>query len=1061
MSILPDRDWLPHYTPDYGDLVRDFYVPALECAERYDRTTGYFTASALALAMRGLEGLIVNGGHMRLLVGCTLNEAEVEAIEKGQSLKDTVEAQLAAMPLVPPDKAAEDALELLAWMIAKGYLEVKVSVPCNAARKPIPGVGLFHAKAGIIEDKSGNRLAFNGSINETDAGWRRNYETFHVYTSWDGGERHVNAEEREFQALWNDRSKHVLVLEVPAAKKDELLRFLPKDDRPARMVRIVGEAIPVPDAGEVGDVGAFGSDAVDPRREVWSFLRTAPTLPEIGERVGEATSAITPWPHQVRAFERMYHHWPPRLLIADEVGLGKTIQAGMILRQAWMEGKAPRILVMAPKAVLRQWQIELREKFNLNWPIYDGQKLNWCPSPSMGKDPVRFIDRDSWHKEPCVIVSSHLMRRSDRAGEMLAAEPWDLIILDEAHHARRRSGGLGTDDRPNQLLRLMRQVRNRTSALVLLTATPMQVSPVEVWDLLDLLGVPDEWRLDAFLRFFEVAAKPNPSHDELAALARMFRSVERAFGEMTLEEAQMVTGIQSRIRLKRLLRALRDTGVTPLRQLETTDRQPILRLLRASTPVRRLISRHTRRLLRRYYEAGRISTPIATREVEDRFVSLTPDEADVYEAVEGYISTTYNNAAQEKRTAIGFVMTIYRRRLASSFYALAQTLESRKASLDSGQSGLFAEDRFEEDLPDDDVTDELIDVEEAKQLENEVLRLEEQDDIEDLIRGIRRLPTDTKARELLSAIVELREKGHDQVIVFTQYTDTLDFLREYLARQSSLTVMCFSGRGGEVRSTDGMWMTISRDKTKDMFRKKAANVLICTDAAAEGLNFQFCGALINYDMPWNPMRVEQRIGRIDRLGQQFPQIRIVNLHYRDTVEADVYVALRSRIALFEEFVGGLQPILSRLPKAIREVALAQAEHRGRETAALVDDLTRDVDEGSPLSFDLDEITEGDVEERPRPAPAFDLKDLRQILRQPQLMPPGDEVASLGAKDFSYRRPGMEESIRVTTDPEFFEQHADSVELWSPGMPVFPDMNNLEESDDVTPHRFKQIIGSCP
>lgn len=1057
MSILSDIDWLPHYTPDHGDLVRNFYVPALECATRYDRTTGYFTASALALAMRGLEGLIVNGGHMRLLVGCTLSDAEVEAIEKGQSLKDTIEAQLAAMPLVPPDKAAAEALELLSWMIAKGYLEVKVSVPCNAARQPVPGVGLFHAKAGIIEDKSGNRLAFNGSINETEAGWRRNYETFHVYTSWDGGERHVNAEEREFQALWNDRSKHVLVLEVPAAKKDELLSFLPHDDRPARLVRMGGGDVPSLDTGEADGAGATGSDGLDPRRGVWSFLRIAPTLSEIGDRVGEATSAITPWPHQVRAFERMYHHWPPRLLIADEVGLGKTIQAGLILRQAWMAGKAKRILVMAPKAVLRQWQIELREKFNLNWPIYDGQKLAWCPSPSLGKEPVRLVARDAWHKEPCVIVSSHLMRRSDRAGEMLAAEPWDLIILDEAHHARRRSGGLGTDDRPNQLLRVMRQVRSRTKGLVLLTATPMQVSPVEVWDLLDLLGVPDGWQLDAFLKFFEVAAKPNPSHEEMAYLARMFRSVESQFGEMSMEEAQLVTGIESRIRLKRLLRALRDPGMTPLRQLETTDRHPILRLLRASTPVRRLISRHTRRLLRRYYDAGRISTPIATREVEDRFVSLTPAEADVYEAVEGYISTTYNNAAKEKRTAIGFVMTIYRRRLASSFHALAQTLESRKTGLDSGQGSLFGKDRFEEDLPDDDVTDEPIDVEEAEQLEKEALRMEEQGDIDDLLRAVRRLPTDTKARELLSTIMELRDNGHNQAIVFTQYTDTLEFLREYLAQESSLSVMCFSGRGGEIRSTDGKWMTISRDKTKDMFRKKAANVLICTDAAAEGLNFQFCGALVNYDMPWNPMRVEQRIGRIDRLGQQFPRIRIVNLHYRNTVEADVYVALRNRIALFEEFVGGLQPILSRLPKAIRDVTLAQAQDRDRETAALVDGLSREVEGGAQLSFDLDEITEGDVEEKPRSAPAYDLKDLGHILRQSSLMPPGDEAVSLGAKDLSYRRPGMKEAIRVTTDADFFEQHADSVELWSPGAPVFPDAGELGNDDHVTLQQFRQFL----
>jgi SNF2 family DNA or RNA helicase len=104
-------------------------------------------------------------------------------------------------------------------------------------------------------------------------------------------------------------------------------------------------------------------------------------MPNGGERVGEATSNVEPWPHQIRAFQRLYGHWPPRLLIADEVGLGKTIQAGMLIRQAWLAEKARRVLILAPASVCRQWQLELREKFNLNWPIYDGDQLVWLKTP--------------------------------------------------------------------------------------------------------------------------------------------------------------------------------------------------------------------------------------------------------------------------------------------------------------------------------------------------------------------------------------------------------------------------------------------------------------------------------------------------------------------------------------------------------------------------------------------------------------------------------------------------------------------------------------------------------
>jgi superfamily II DNA/RNA helicase len=167
-------------------------------------------------------------------------------------------------------------------------------------------------------------------------------------------------------------------------------------------------------------------------------------------------------------------------------------------------------------------------------------------------------------------------------------------------------------------------------------------------------------------------------------------------------------------------------------------------------------------------------------------------------------------------------------------------------------------------------------------------------------------------------------------------------------------VICFSGRGGERRGPDGRWTTIDREKTKERFRSGEARFLLCTDAAAEGLNFQFCGALVNVDMPWNPMRVEQRIGRIDRLGQSFPVVRIINLHYADTVEADVYAILRDRIGLFGKFVGKLQPILAWLPKLIEERAVTGRDGVGREGDQQA--LLREIDYQEAEGFDLDQMT---------------------------------------------------------------------------------------------------------
>nr|WP_246776865.1 SNF2-related protein [Microvirga sp. VF16] len=990
-----------------------------------------------------------------MVVGCTLEQKEIDAIEQGEALKQKVEQHLRSAPLKPGDPTMAEALELLAWMVSHGHLEIRVAVPCDERRKPLPANGLFHEKSGIIEDKTGDRLAFNGSLNETEAGWTRNWESLNVFTSWRDPDR-VGEEDENFARIWANQARHVVTLDVPSAARDDLLRFLPSDDRPARLKRLDATEPVDPKPEQPQTPAEKASEPyLDPRRAVWSFIANAPKMPNGGERVGEVTSAVTPWPHQVRAFHRLYERWPPKLLIADEVGLGKTIQAGLLLRQAVLAGRAKRVLILAPKNVCRQWQIELREKFNLNWPIYDGAKLIWYPSPAMRGRNERAVSRQEWHEEPFVIVSSHLVRRSERQGELLeVATPWDLVVLDEAHHARRRAAGAAKEGGPNALLALMRRVKDRTQGLVLLTATPMQVHPVEVYDLLSLLGLPPEWTQEAFLRFFDEVLQDSPSHDAFDRLAAMFRSVEVAYGPVSIEEVRRLEGNGSTLRAKRILNALRDPASIPRRKLETAERKTALRLMRLHTPINRLVSRHTRELLRRYYKAGKITTPIANRKVDDRFIDLSPEEHEIYKEVERYISTTYNQATVQEKNAVGFVMTIYRRRLASSFYALGQTLEAHLQAITNHQaasSQLALEESIDEDLDADD-----FDADEAAKLEQQALALEERSDIERLLERIRTLPPDTKLEKLRGKIRELRSAGYKQVMVFTQFTDTMDFIRQQLLNEPDLKIMCFSGRGGEVAGPDGSWRTISRDDVKRRFREGQADVLLCTDAAAEGLNFQFCGSLVNYDMPWNPMRVEQRIGRIDRLGQKFPDIQIVNLHYADTVETDVYLALRQRIGLFETVVGRLQPILARLPSLIsgRVLRGQGAEEEDRQAAVAEIDAEAERAEGG---FDLDAVTEADLEEPPRPEPPLTMVDLDRVISSAVLLPPGIEVSPLGQREYAFRQPGLIQPIRVSTDPAYYEQHAETMELWSPGNPAFPGPDQVPTEDDSVAPNLTALI----
>ncbi len=499
------------------------------------------------------------------------------------------------------------------------------------------------------------------------------------------------------------------------------------------------------------------------------------------------------------------------------------------------------------------------------------------------------------------------------------------------------------------------------------------------------------------------------------------------------------------LRAGTLLRALRDEASIPRRRLEAAERRAAVAVMRAHTPVRRLVSRHTRELLRSYAAAGMLSSPVADRRVDDRFVDMSDAERDLYEAVDEHISKTYRQASAAERSAVGFVMTVYRRRLASSFAALRATLERRR---DAALPGAVAASALGEDAPDDETLDEVPDADDVAALAARALAFEERGEVERLLERIGALPPDTKLARLTEALDELTRDGYRQVMVFTQYADTMDFLRHTLRGRGGARVLCFSGRGGEIPAAAGpdAWRTIDREQVKRRFRDGEADLLLCTDAASKGLNFQFCGALVNYDMPWNPMRVEQRIGRIDRVGQRHAAIRVVNLHYEGTVETAVYRALRRRIRLFEQVVGRLQPILAEMPRAIGDAVLA-----GRDAVDLrnvADRLEQRASVEEQSGFDIDAALDDELAMPERPPSPVTLDDLDRVITDPGLMPPGAEVRPMRTREYSLLAPGMPQPIRVTTEPEYYDENSDSVELWSPGNPFFEAPEPLPDAEDV-------------
>ncbi len=1036
MPLLTDHPWKIAYGPA-EDRLHEFYIPALERSVRFDRATGFFSSAALAIAAAGVARLIANGGRMRLLCGAQLSPEDVDAIRRGAEMEDVVGQAMAGSLVDPADTSMRARLEALAWLVANERLDIQVVLPRGPDGLPIPGDiarEYYHPKEGVFEDAGGNRLAFSGSVNDSASGWQHNYETFSVYTSWpleDGADTintrpYLRLVEERFRRLWSGEEPDWIALEVPEAARLELLKYAPAV--PPLIDPLERRAAPP---------GPPASSTEQRERILFEFLRLAPFLPN-ASRLGVETATVRPWPHQRRVVREAVDRYPESFLFCDEVGLGKTIEAGLALRQLIVSGQVERALLLVPKSVLRQWQEELYEKFVLNIPRYDDGRL------------LDVFDRDVphegrvWDAVPLLLASSQLAKRRDRQGELLHpdAKRWDLVLVDEAHHARRKEFLTG-QYRPNRLLELLAGsasqpgLKDRTRAMYLLTATPMQVHPVEVWDLLRLLGLGGRWGADEdkFVDYFRELRKivdgaARPDWNFLLDMFRDFLEMGGAIDETFARAAAERGGWVEWEAIRNL--PFSHTRDAQIAQLSGAGRAILVELLRRHTPLRRFVWRNTRQLLRRYRERGILTENVPRRDPRNQWIPLSEgpgSESDLYHRVEEYISDFYRRYEAERR-GLGFVMTVYRRRLTSSFYALRRSLERRRAFLEGrALAG--------EILTDDDLEDEDLDFDFTEELEDGAATpgfREELRYIGDFIAAIDRLGTDSKLAHLQDQIAEIFTR-RETLLVFTQYTDTMDYLRDQLVHVYGGQVACYSGRGGEV--WDGTaWLPRPKEELKEEFRRgERIKILLCTEAASEGLNLQTCGVLINYDMPWNPMRVEQRIGRIDRIGQRYDEVWVSNYFYRDTVEAVVYQRLSDRIRWFESVVGELQPILHRVASSIEKLAMMRPDERQRRLDQEIAELREMADRGADY-FDVAEYLDEEVDGADE-LPPLSLHDMERTLlessRFGRAFRPHSEIqgAHLLERNGAIRA--------VTFAPDVFDRHPSSIELISFGSDLLSEL----------------------
>ena len=565
-------------------------------------------------------------------------------------------------------------------------------------------------------------------------------------------------------------------------------------------------------------------------------------------------SKVDPLPHQIEAVYGYILHQPRvRFLIADDPGAGKTIMAGLVIKEMKLRGLVKRILIVAPGHLKDQWRRELKERFEERFLLVDRQTMR-----------NRFGE-NVWENEYQVITSLDFARQED-VMNALAGVHWDLVIVDEAHKMAAYKYGKKVEK--TKRYRLGELLSRNSTHLLFLTATPHR-------------GDPENFRL--FLDLLQPGA---------FATSEMLDESIRA-GDNPLF-------------IRRLKEDLRDFEGKPLflpRQVKTMS-----------------------------FDLG----------VE------SPAEKTLYNDLSRYVNEQYNKAlSRDKRRNIAFALVILQRRLASSTYALYRSLERRKHRLEEmlAQADAFnnrgrlsaptasfsmdeVEEMSEEERWEQEALWETLSVAENRaELEAEIQTLET------LLRQARAViegDDEVKLRHFREALRALQEQDPgEKILIFTESRDTLDYLERRM-RDWGYPVCTIHG---------GMPLE-ARIEAESVF-KNQAQVLIATEAAGEGINLQFCHLMVNYDIPWNPNRLEQRMGRIHRYGQT-REVTIFNLVAADTREGRVLNRLFEKLDEIRDALGS-DKVFDVIDELFPGRNLAQLLTEAAASARNPDDILRDLE----------------------------------------------------------------------------------------------------------------------
>ncbi len=534
---------------------------------------------------------------------------------------------------------------------------------------------------------------------------------------------------------------------------------------------------------------------------------------EYDQLLSLSNSRINLEPYQVECVHKVVNAPKQRFLIADDVGLGKTIEAGMILKELDARDRADRVLIVSPAPLAYQWKRELSEKFDYNFWVYDSDRVkNIKRNISKRKSPWEYNDK---------IITSVDYAKQDHVKPMLRDIYWDLIIFDEAHKLSK------TEDKTTQRYKLGKMLSDNCENLLLLTATPHN---------------GDRYRFWKFIQLIDKYIFSDPS-------------------DITSEKLKDV-----------------------------------------------MIRRGKNRILNE--DGEKVFKP---RNIDALPVEFTDEEMNLYNKVTQYVKNTYNRAKKQNNRAVGFAMVILQKRMVSSVEAIYSSLKRRMKSLKKEHEEITEEEtkKYEDYVEDPDT----LDSEEREELEEKIMENASYKDPELLKKEIERLEElveeasklteggpDSKGNKLREMVENIfNEDPDERVLIFTEYKDTLNYLRDTVLEE-------FEDDITEIHGDVPMKLRESRE---NLFRDGEKKIMLATDAAGEGINLQFCHIMFNYDLPWNPNRIDQRIGRLHRYGQD-KEVQVYHLLAEDTREGQIFERLNSKVETIEEDLGQMSDVLGSL-----------------------------------------------------------------------------------------------------------------------------------------------------